>query len=465
MYRCTLRSKSPNRPLSFRLKLLTGALAAAFLSGTAAAEASKYAGIVVDAKTGKTLYSHEADALRYPASLTKMMTLYITFEAMKAGKIGKNTQIPMSAHCSRRPPTKIGIRPGGSIKVEPAILSLVTKSANDVSCAIAEYFAGSESRFGKVMTAKARGLGMSKTVFRNPHGLPDSKQVTTARDMARLGIALREHFPEYYDYFSARSFSYRKTRYGNHNKLLGQVRGVDGIKTGYTRASGFNLVSSVRADGRSIVAVVMGGRTGASRNAQMKKLIAGYLSEASRRGPGNLIARAAPAGIQSGVSIASIDPSDMPLPMRNPAFRQPETIAQSNAVVAVAAAPKLPPAPVSAYAPVAPRPKQVVAAHTPPQPVARIDTIKTSSTVPTAGQWVVQVASVGSPQQANSMIATMQQKAGSLLGKKQGFTVPFVKDGTEYHRVRFAGFAGKSDAWSACKGLKRQKIACYAVRQ
>ncbi|WP_245410664.1 D-alanyl-D-alanine carboxypeptidase [Notoacmeibacter marinus] len=461
-----MRFPSPNRPLSVRLSLLTGALAASFLSGTATAHAAKYAGIVMDAKTGKTLYSHQADSLRYPASLTKMMTLYITFEAMRSGKIDKNSEIPMSAHCSRRPPTKIGIRPGRSIKVEPAILSLVTKSANDVSCAIAEYFSGSETRFGKVMTAKARGLGMSKTVFRNPHGLPDGKQVTTARDMARLGIALREHFPEYYDYFSARSFSYRKTRYGNHNKLLGRVRGVDGIKTGYTRASGFNLVSSVRTDGRSIVAVVMGGRTGASRNAQMKKLIAEYLPKASRRGAGNLIARAAPAGVQYGMTIASIDPSDLPLPMPSPAFRQPQTITQSNAVVAVAAAPKLPPAPVSAYAPVAaPRPQKIIASHTPPQPVAKIDTIKTSSTVASPGQWVVQVASVGSPQQATSMIDEMQQKASSLLGRRQGFTVPFVKDGTEYHRVRFAGFSGKSDAWSVCKGLKRQKIACYAVQQ
>ncbi|MCP1199314.1 D-alanyl-D-alanine carboxypeptidase [Notoacmeibacter sp. MSK16QG-6] len=460
-----MRFTSPTRPRFQRLTILSGTLSALLLGGTVAAGAAEYAGIVMDAKTGQTLYSHQADSLRYPASLTKMMTLYITFEAMKAGKIGKNTQIPMSAHCSRRPPTKIGIRPGGSIRVEPAILSLVTKSANDVSCALGEYFAGSEARFGKVMTAKARGLGMSKTVFRNPHGLPDSKQVTTARDMARLGIALREHFPEYYDYFATRSFSYGKARYGNHNKLLGHVRGVDGIKTGYTRASGFNLVSSVKADGRSIVAVVMGGRTGASRNAQMKKLIAGYLSKASRQGSGNLIARAAPAGVQYGMTIASIDPSDLPLPMRNPAFRQPEAITRSNAVVAVAAAPQLPPAPVSAYAPVAPRPQQIVASHTPPEPVARIDTIKTSSTVPGAGQWVVQVASVGSPQQANSMIASMQQKASSLLAKRQGFTVPFVKDGTEYHRVRFAGFDGKSDAWSVCKGLKRQKIACYAVQQ
>ncbi|RLQ87944.1 D-alanyl-D-alanine carboxypeptidase [Notoacmeibacter ruber] len=451
-------------PLARRLTAVTAIAASVVLSGTVQSYAAEYAGIVVDAKTGETLYSHRADSIGYPASLTKMMTLYITFEAMKAGKVGKNTEIPMSAYCSRRPPTKIGIRPGGSIKLEPAILSLVTKSANDVSCALGEYFGGSESKFGKIMTAKARGLGMSRTVFRNPHGLPDSKQVTTARDMARLGIALREHFPEYYSYFSTRSFSYRGARHGNHNKLLGRIRGVDGIKTGYTRASGFNLVSSVRDDGRSIVAVVMGGRTGASRNAQMTKLINSYLPKASRSGAGSLVARANPANVHAGATIAMIDPGKLPVPMRNPALRQPQVIAQSNSVVAVAAAPKLPPAPASAYAPVS-RPQKALPQHSAaPRPSVEIDSIKTSSTVPT-GEWVVQVASVGSPEQARDMIDRMQARAAGLLGKRQGFTVPFVKNGTEYHRVRFAGFGGKSEAWSTCSGLKRQDIACYAVQQ
>ncbi len=303
----------------------------------------------------------------------------------------------MSRYCSQRPPTKIGIRPGGTIEAEPAILSLVTKSANDVACALGEYFGGSEAQFGRIMTAKARSLGMSRTVFRNPHGLPDGQQVTTARDMARLGIALREHFPQYYPYFATRSFTYGRSRYGNHNQLLGRVRGVDGIKTGYTRASGFNLVSSVRDNGRSIVAVVMGGRTGASRNAQMVKLINQYLPKASRAGDGDLIARTSPADVRFGRNIAALDPTEVPLPMPNPAAAAPTVLAAAEPVSA----------PVSAYAPVAPRPQKIVPAHAVPRPAAPIDTIKTSSTVPT-GEWVVQVASVDTANQARKMIDSMQ---------------------------------------------------------
>ena len=227
--------------------------------GTAPASAnSKYAGIVIDAKTGKTLYAHDADAQRYPASLTKMMTLYLVFEALERGKIRLDTRVKFSANAAKEPPTKLGVGTGKSITVEQVIYALVTKSANDASTAIAEHLGGSEAKFAKMMTAKARSLGMSKTTFRNAHGLPNSGQVTTARDMAKLGIALREHYPRQYKYFSARSFKFGDTTMGNHNRLLGTVRGVDGIKTGYTRASGFNLVSSVVDRDRSIVAVVPG---------------------------------------------------------------------------------------------------------------------------------------------------------------------------------------------------------------
>ena len=286
---------------------LAGLIAVLTFSAPAFAN-SKYAGIVVDAKTGKVLYGEDADQLRYPASLTKMMTLYLTFEALEAGRISKSTPVPFSKKASAEPPSKLGVRAGRSITVEQAILSLVTRSANDAATALGELLGGSEQRFARMMTNKARALGMTRTTYRNAHGLPNSEQRTTARDQARLGIALRQHFPQYYDYFSTRSFRFGKQTIGNHNRLLGNVRGVDGIKTGYTRASGFNLVTSAQLDGRSIVAVVMGGTSGGARDAQMRKLVAKYMPSASRRGSGNLIAEV-PAEPVTTVAEAEVRPA------------------------------------------------------------------------------------------------------------------------------------------------------------
>ena len=231
------------------------------LGGQSMADAkSKYAGFVIDAKTGKVLYSKNADARRYPASLTKMMTLYLVFEDLKRRKIRLNTRVIMSRHAASQPPSKLGIKRGRSFSIKQGIYALVTKSANDVATALGEKLSGSEKAFAKRMTRKARQLGMRRTVFKNANGLPNRAQVTTARDMAKLGLALKEHFPREFRYFKTRSFAYGRKRYRNHNRLLGRVKGVDGIKTGYTRASGFNLVSSVSRGKRRIVAVVLGGQ-------------------------------------------------------------------------------------------------------------------------------------------------------------------------------------------------------------
>lgn len=296
--------------------LALGSLALA-LPATANAN-SKYAGIVVDAKTGKTLYASSADAYRYPASLTKIMTLYVVFEELEAGRLSLGSRLKVSKYASGRPPSKLGLKPGKTIKVKDAILALVTKSANDVATVVAENIGGSEKKFAERMTRTARALGMKKTTFRNPHGLPNSGQRTTARDMATLGRAIQEHFPQYYGYFKTRSYKYGGRTYGNHNKLLGRVKGVDGIKTGYIRASGFNLVTSVNRNGRQIVAVVMGGRSGASRNAQMTKLINRYLSKASR-GKKTVPAIAKSGGAPIFVASALKAP---PLPKAKPGSRQ-----------------------------------------------------------------------------------------------------------------------------------------------
>jgi D-alanyl-D-alanine carboxypeptidase len=241
------------------------------------AGAAPNAAIVVDAKTGKVLYADEPDARRHPASLTKMMTLYMLFEAIDSRRIGLRTDIGVSQNCARKPPSKLGFKPSQTIEARDAILALVTKSANDVACAVGELLGGSESAFAQQMTERARRLGMNSTVFRNASGLPDSAQVTTARDMATLGRALQSHFPGEFKYFKTKSFKWKGKRYSNHNRLLGRVKGVDGIKTGYTRASGYNLVCSARRGRREIIAVVLGGDTGKARDARMTALLEEYL--------------------------------------------------------------------------------------------------------------------------------------------------------------------------------------------
>lgn len=242
-----------------------------------------YASIVLDAKSGRVLQATNADARRYPASITKVMTLYMMFEQLERGNLKLNTPIVFSRNASRQPPSKLGIRPGRSITARNAILALVTKSANDVAVAVAEHIGGSEPAFAAMMTAKARSLGMSRTNFANASGLPNPRQVTTARDLTKLGRAISAHYPRYYRYFRTRIFQFGNRRYRNHNKLLGRVRGVDGIKTGYTRASGFNLLTSVRHKNRYIVAVVLGGRSGGIRNRIMTRLVAKNLHRGSTR--------------------------------------------------------------------------------------------------------------------------------------------------------------------------------------
>jgi len=243
------------------------------ITQSAASYEPRYADIVVDANTGDVLHSTSPDAQRHPASLTKIMTLYILFEQLESARTRLETQMDVSAHASSQAPTKLGVRPGQTLMVEDAIKALVTKSANDAAVVIAEHLAGSEDEFAKLMTRKARALRMSRTVYKNASGLPDSDQVTTARDQALLGLAIQDRFPRYYRYFSTQSFAYRGMKMANHNRLLGRVEGVTGIKTGYTRMSGFNLVSAVQRGERRIVAVVLGGVSAGARDAKMRTLI------------------------------------------------------------------------------------------------------------------------------------------------------------------------------------------------
>ncbi|WP_208984574.1 serine hydrolase [Stappia sp. TSB10GB4] len=331
----------------------------------------KYSGIVVDVKSGRTLYSYKADTARYPASLTKIMTLYVLFEELEAGRMSLQTPLKVSQYAASRPPSKLGLKPGSTITAKDAILALVTKSANDVAVVIAENVSGSVPAFAQRMTRTARQIGMKNTTFRNPSGLPDNAQKTTAREMALLGRAIQERFPKYYKYFNTRVYTYKGQRYGNHNRLLGRVKGVDGIKTGFIRASGFNLVTNVNTDGRHIVAVVMGGRTGASRNAQMEKLIAQYLPKATRgnRTAPMLVASAPAASAPAPRGQAAATPKVTPKPLafaelRNvpvPGLKPQEQVMQvaalsqaTRAVPVAAPAARVAPAVAPAAAPAVP---------------------------------------------------------------------------------------------------------------
>jgi D-alanyl-D-alanine carboxypeptidase len=243
----------------------------------------QFSSIIVDGNSGATLESNSPDGLRHPASLTKMMTLYLLFERLDSGKMKLDTEMPVSEHASDQDPTKLDLRPGQTVRVEDAIKGLITRSANDAAVVIAEAIGGSEDNFASMMTRKAHALGMSHTVYRNASGLPNDAQVTTARDQSILGRALQDRFPRYYRYFSTTEFSFHGHTIHGHNHLLGSVEGVDGIKTGYTRASGFNLVTSMHRGNRFLIGVVLGGRSGGSRDATMRSLLADNLDKAATK--------------------------------------------------------------------------------------------------------------------------------------------------------------------------------------
>jgi D-alanyl-D-alanine carboxypeptidase len=242
-----------------------------------------FASIVVDGNSGAVLQAANPDALRHPASLTKVMTLYLLFERLESGRLKLDSPLKVSEHAAEQAPTKLELKPGQAITVEDAIKSIVTKSANDAAVAVAENLAGDEDNFAKLMTQKAHALGMAHTKYVNASGLPDDDQITTARDQALLGRAIQERFPRYYKFFSTETFVYHGEAMRNHNHLLGAVDGVDGIKTGFTRASGFNLLTSLHRDGRYLIAVVMGGPSASERDERMRELIGAHIKEAALR--------------------------------------------------------------------------------------------------------------------------------------------------------------------------------------
>ncbi|MDR7147215.1 D-alanyl-D-alanine carboxypeptidase [Rhizobium sp. BE258] len=498
----SVSSVHPSRSGNFLVKMLAALAIAttAFLAESVTAEAEaanpKYAGIVVDAKTGNVLYSENADRLQYPASLTKMMTLYMTFEALEQGRISLDTRVPFSPHASAQAPTKLGVRTGGSITVEQGILGLVTLSANDAATALGEMIGGgSEDRFAQMMTAKAHALGMTRTTYRNANGLPNTAQMTTARDQARLGIALRQHFPQYYGYFATQSFKFGTRTIRSHNRLVGSVRGVDGIKTGYTRAAGFNLVSSVQDDGRSIVGVVMGGASTPARDNQMRKLIATYLPKASTRGGTKLIAEPAPTRAPAPaaeVPVAAASEIELPHTAPAPAARYEVAAAATaytdtpavkteNPLVATQQPTEMPsptkvktvaikgsvavPTPAPAYMPEQADDNSVDQLTTASVPAAKAAATPAPVTEKGPSGWVVQIGVSSSKDAAMDLLQNAKAKGGKALSSAKPFAIAYANDGEQIYRARFGGFDDQRDAVNACKALKRAGVKCWAAAQ
>lgn len=421
----------------------------------------RYAALVVDARNGEVLFSRHADAYRFPASLTKVMTLYILFEELEAGRLELDTRMRVSAHAQAQPPSELGLRNGQTITVRDAMMSLVTKSANDSAAVLAEHIGGTEWEFAQRMTRTARAIGMSRTTFRNASGLPNREQRTTASDMVLLGRAIYERFPQRYQIFSSTSFRYNGRTYRNHNRLLGTVRGVDGIKTGFIRASGFNLLSSVNDRGRHIVAVVMGGRTGASRNAHMRDLIARHLPRAST-GPRTRMV----------VARTRFHP---PSPVAHPAALPSVAFAAANAMMPTTERPQLLPPPLAAVQTAALTPAAtagMVGTHTPPAPApAPLSPATTTASapagmqlgsVPTSG-WTIQIGAMPSQQAAVDILARARSTVGSLSNRLP-YTQTVQANGSTLWRARFGGFNDREVAQAACSALEASRIACLAVR-
>ncbi len=327
------------------------------LASPAVAGGGKHAAMILDANTGAVLHADQADELRHPASLTKMMTLYMAFETLESGRMSMSDRVKISQEAASQAPSKLDLEPGESLSVSDTIRALVTKSANDVAVALAEKIGGSERNFVRLMNVRARDLGMTKTHFENASGLPHNEQVTTARDMITLGLRLQDDFPSYYPLFATRSFTFNRATYRNHNTLLNSFQGMDGIKTGYTGKSGFNLVSSVRRGGRHVVGAVFGGSSAASRNGEMRNLLTRALARAStqktRKPASQLIAKLksapkiaerpklkeAPALVSAPKAVAK--PFAQPALQTAQAMPQPKPLAQARSAPAAipAAAP------------------------------------------------------------------------------------------------------------------------------
>lgn len=386
---------------------------------------AKYSALIMEDATGKILHARNIDTLRHPASLTKIMTLYMTFEALRDGRLTMDQKLTVSRHASRMPSSKLGLGRGEKITVRDAIMSLITKSANDVAVVVAEGIAGSEAKFAEQMTAKARSLGMSRTTFRNASGLYSKTQKSTARDMATLAQRIMHDFPEYYGLFDTKSFTYRGRKHKNHNNLLGRYTGTDGIKTGYIGAAGFNLVASVTRHNVRLIGVVFGGRTSKTRDRQMMALLddafIGY----------------------EAVAIRAPRKPDMPALGDTQVAGNSGTnpfLKRVNTALSIAAQ----------------------AAETPSEtPRAPVQTASAQQAIGPMGEWSIQVGAFRSKSRAHGAAEQARTKLGSLVEASLLAVVP-TRGSKPLYRARIAGLQ-KQDAFAACNSMKQRRQDCLVL--
>ena len=395
------------------------------------------AAIVVDMNSGSILQEQAADMPRHPASLTKMMTLYVLFGYLKAGKLTPSSDLTVTEHAATQAPTKLGLKPGATIKVNDAVKALVTQSANDAAVTVAENLAGTEENFAKLMTDTARQIGMRNTLFRNASGLPDDEQITTARDMAILSAHLIHDYPDYYTVFSTQYFTFNGRKYRNHNKLLLNYQGTDGIKTGYTRASGYNLAASVHRGEKHLIAVVLGGKTGSQRDAAMRALL-----------ERNFVAASTTKPTAAQLVASLVTPAPLPA-MKKPAYAMASVTPASAAATPIAA-----PAEGDISEPALPLRASLTSSDPLPKPSAR--------KVQYDGAYHVQVGAYMSQDEAENRLGMVQQRAMALLDGHLPFTASFMKGDKEWYRARFAGFS-KADAQAACAALKKMSLDCVVM--
>lgn len=435
------------------------ALLALTLSFSARAN-PRYAAIVVDVASGEVLHAADADATRYPASLTKMMTLYLLFEALEEGRMSLDQALPVSAHAASMPASKLWLSAGSSIKVREAIPALIVRSANDVAVVVAEVLGGTETGFARQMTEKAKAMGMGATQFRNASGLPDGGQVSTARDMVTLSMRLMQDFPQYYHHFSSTRFSYQGKEHTGHNRLLKNYDGADGLKTGYIRASGFNVATSAMRDGRRIIAVVMGGITAQSRDAHTVELLDSGFVRASLLADSNWMARAETSGNVEPIQAAS------------PASAaQPDRIADQ---ARVAAAVPVPPAEVEATPKARVEASFMAAAEILPGEMGSTmtDTGATPADDPILalvnrfenepqGDWAVQVGAFRSADLAQDLAS----RAADYLQREQVQARAAVTEApeSEIYRARLIDMQ-EGQAHNACNRLMQQGMDCMVVK-
>ena len=438
------------------------AMALVFFAPSYASAKPAFSSITVDARTGAVLFSDSPDGLRHPASLTKMLTLYVLFQDLKAGRINRNTQFRVSARAANMAPSKLGLRAGSTITVDEAIKALVTKSANDAAATIAENLGGTESNFAARMTRVARSIGMSRSSFHNASGLPNPDQFTTARDMATLGLRLMRDFPQYYPYFRITAFNFRGRTIRSHNKLVENYAGTDGIKTGYVAASGFNLVTSTKRGDKRLVGVVLGARSPGARGAYMMRMLESKFAQAKGG-----VTVAALAGSSKGVINPVVAAKEAtPTPTEKAQLAEVAADAsndsatdedQNDTTTTASVTPEVIEAGLAAVdIPKKPKgkiPFEIKSASAEPDTFA--ESIKQS--------WNIQIGAFPDKKLAQAKLSSIRDRALPMLEGKAAYTIGTKLNGDTIYRARFAGFDAAS-AKKACKAISALGMQCQSVQ-